>query len=86
MIRFQGKKSLAGTFQPGDGTRYEMVAVDEGYIISVVVMNDDFFDKVTFPKDNIEFYTTYRNKRTNPWTIKAAKKMMDMLLEEEVTE
>lgn len=47
-IRFYEHKSLAGHLEPGDATRYEMVAVQNFDSIEVIVMNDGFFDKITF--------------------------------------
>lgn len=83
MIRFQERKSLAGILQPGDGTRYEMVAVAEWNKISVIVLNDEFLDKIVFLDNEDEPYNTFRGEATNPWTIKAAIEMKDMLLEGE---
>lgn len=82
MIEFEERKSLAGTLQPGDGTRYEMVAVKEWDNISIIVMNEDFFDKIIFPYDDRdEPYYTFRGEKTNPWTIRAALNMRNRLLE-----
>jgi hypothetical protein len=74
--------SLAMVVEPGDLTRYEFVAVMKWDTIEVVVLNDGFFDKITFLKSTGEFYKSYRGNDTNPWTITAAKiarnKFMEM--------
>ena len=83
MDRFKPRRSLAGTLQPGDCTRrYEMVAVLFWDVVEVIVMNDGFFDKITFLLDGDTPYKTFREDGTNPWTIKAAKEMKDMLMKE----
>jgi tRNA U54 and U55 pseudouridine synthase Pus10 len=82
MERFRELKSLAGILQPGDATRYEMVAVVMPDHVAVVVMNDSFFNKIMFV--NGEYYTSSRGISTNPWTIKAAKEMFNMLINEEM--
>lgn len=79
--------SLAGVMEPGDGTRYEFVAVQKWDHIDVIVMNDGFFDKISFVPWKDEPYRTfreanqdaYRHTSTNSWTIKAAQKMRDLL-------
>jgi len=83
MIRFEKRESLAGVLQPGDATRYEMVAVKLWDTVEVIVQNDGFFDKIVFIDGDAEPYHTVRGEGTNPWTIKAAKEMRNMLLEEE---
>ena len=83
MDRFKVRKSLAGTLQPGDGTRYEIVAVKNFDTIDVVILNDAFFDKVTFLIGVDEHYNTFRGGKTNPWTIKAAEEMRDRLIKGE---
>lgn len=85
MERFKNLISLAGILQPGDGTRYEMAAINFGEVVEVIVINEGFFDRLTFLNygDRIgEFYRSFREEKTNPWTIKAAKEMFDMLMEE----
>ena len=77
MERFRERKSLSGTLQPGDGTRYEMVAVQMHDCVEVVVMNEGFFDRITFVGG--KFYHSHRGNKTNPWTIKAAKEMVDRI-------
>ncbi len=80
MERFKETKSLAGILQPGDGTRYEMVAVETFDTIEVIVCNDSFFDQIIFAKGQDEPYYTRRGLDvTNPWTIEAAKEMMNKL-------
>ena len=79
MERFKELRSIAGILQPGDGTRYEMVAVRTWDSIEVIVMNGGFFDKITFISGKEEPYLTYRNDKTNPWTIKAAKVMRNKI-------
>jgi hypothetical protein len=79
MERFKQTKSLAGILQPGDGTRYEMVAVETFDTIEVIVCNDSFFDQIVFSKDSSEPYFTRRGENTNPWTIKAALEMKNKL-------
>ena len=81
MERWKERKCIAGTLQPGDMTKYEMVAVKMWDTIEVVVLNDEFFDKITFI-DTGNFYHSFRGERTNPWTIKAAKEVMKKLIEE----
>ena len=49
-------------------------------VYEVVVLNDGFFDKLTFLKHNKEFYKSHRGKHTNPWTIKAAKLALNIVL------
>jgi hypothetical protein len=84
MQRFEQLKSLAGVLQPGDSTRYEMVVVERFGSIEVVVLNDDFFDRIIFlPNGEDKPYHTLRGSKTNPWTIKAAEEMKDMLLKGE---
>lgn len=83
MERFQLLKSLAGKLQPGDGTCYEMVAVQFWDSIEVAVLNEGFPDKLTFLNygDRVgEFYHSTRGEGTNLWTIKAAKEMVDRFL------
>jgi hypothetical protein len=80
MNRFQQRKSLAGTLQPGDATRYEMVAVEMYDTVEVAVLNDGFPDKITFIKKDLSFYRSVRKNGTNPWTIKAAKEIAEMLM------
>ena len=84
MERFNKLKSLAGELEPGDATRYEMVAVEMWDTVEVIVMNDGFFDKITFLKCGNrfgEFYHSFRGKYTNPHTIKAAEEMFVRLME-----
>jgi hypothetical protein len=84
MKYFEQKKSLAGVMQPGDGTRYEFVAVKLWDCVEVIVQNDAFFDKIVFIPSSDEPCTTFRNERTNPWTVKAAREMRDLLLNEDL--
>lgn len=84
---FTKRKCIAGALEPGDATRYEMVVVEMWDTYEVVVLNDGFFDKITFLKHNwidrnelYPFYHSHRGDSTNPWTIKAARKMIDLLL------
>ena len=82
---FKPRPSLAGALEPGDATHYEMVAVEMWDTIEVVVLNDEFFDKITFLKHGGVCVSTFHNKEglshTNPWTIKAARLMADALME-----
>jgi hypothetical protein len=83
---FKSRQSLAGALEPGDATHYEMVAVEMWDTIEVVVLNDEFFDKIVFTKSCMGHIQTFRNDHrelspTNPWTIKAARIMADALLE-----
>jgi hypothetical protein len=80
MGRFKEKKSLAGDLQPGDATCYHMVVVEEWDVYEVVVLNDGFFDKLTFLKRDRSFYHSHRGENTNPWTIKAAEEMLKRFL------
>lgn len=82
MKRFERRKSIAGVLQPGDGTRYEMVAVELRDCVEVIVQNDAFFDKIVFLAKEEVAYETFRGSATDPWTIKAAAEMRDMLLKE----
>ena len=78
--RFREIKSLAGFLEPGDATRYKMVAVSEFDCYSVAVLNSGFEDVIIFLKDSTgEAYRTVRGTATNPWTIKAAFEMVQML-------
>lgn len=74
------RKSVALALEPGDATHYEMVVVEMWDVYEVVVLNDGFFDKLTFLKHNKEFYKSHRGKHTNPWTIKAAKLALNIVL------
>ena len=76
--RFSKRPSFAGVLQPGDHTRYEMIVVDDWDTIDVVVLNDEFFDKITFLKRDKSFYHSFREQKTNPWTLKAAEEMMNL--------
>ena len=80
MERFVKHESLAGILQPGDGTRYEMVAVKGFHQVDVIVLNESFFDRITFYEDNEDHPVTLRGSKTNPWTIKAATEMKNRLL------
>lgn len=82
MKLFEKMESIAGILQPGDATRYEMVAVRSGECVEVVVLNDGFFDKITFVYGTDNPYQTFRGEKTNPWTIKAAIIMKDKLIKE----
>jgi hypothetical protein len=83
---FKPRQSLAGALEPGDATHYEMVAVEMWDTIEVVVLNDGFFDKITFLKSNRDCISTFRGEHTNPWTIKAARIVADALMEQMVAE
>jgi len=73
--RFRERKSLAGDLQPGDRTKYQMVAVEFWDYVEVVVMNEGFFDKITFlKKDGTMISTYWRREQTNPWTINGLRK------------
>jgi hypothetical protein len=76
--RFVKRASLAGALEPGDATHYEMVVVQMFDTIEVVVLNDGFFDKITFLIGSDEPYHTFREEYTNPWTIKAVVEMKKM--------
>lgn len=82
MERFRQIPAMAGILQPGDATRYEMVAVKTFDSIEVIVQNDDFFDKITFLPGSDEPYATFRGYKTNPWTIKAAVEFKNKFIEE----
>ena len=69
--------------EPGDSTHYEMVLVEQWDVYEVVVLNDDFFDKLTFLKHDCSFYCSHRSERTNPCTIIAAEQFLNMYLEKE---
>jgi hypothetical protein len=78
--RFSKRKSLAGILQPGDHTRYEMVAVEDFGCYHVAVFNSGFQDVITFLIDSTgEAYSTMRGSSTNPWTVKAAFEMVQRL-------
>lgn len=85
MSTLEERPSFAGALEPGDATHYEMVVVEMWDTYEVVVLNDGFFDRITFPKSDLSVYETHRqkwtDKETNPWTIEAAKIMLDMFLE-----
>ena len=77
---FEPLKSLAGYYEPGDMTRYELVAVERWDTIEVIVLNNAFFDKIIFLKDDaLSFYKSHRDGKTNLWTIKAAKNLAEEL-------
>ena len=75
------RRSLAGVLEPGDATRYEFVAVQMFDCVEVVILNDGFFDKITFINNYEEEPETFRGDKTNPWTIKAAKKILNIFME-----
>lgn len=79
-MRFKERKAFAGALEPGDATHYEMVVVEQFDTYEVVVLNDGFFDKIVFLKESKEFYHSFREDRTNPWTIKAAKEVLQRFL------
>jgi hypothetical protein len=77
---YHERPSLAAAVEPGDVTHYEFALVEMWDTYEIVVLNDDFFDKITFLK-NGQYYHSYRNDmnardenhgKTNPWTIRAA--------------
>jgi len=72
---------LAGYFEPGDLTRYQMVAVVIHGAVEVIVLNDGFFDKISFVLSSGKFCGSFLGDKTNPWTIKAAHKFMEIFLE-----
>jgi len=79
--RFANRDSFAGVLQPGDKTRYEMIVTDDWDTIDVVILNDGFFDKITFLKnEDRRCISTFRGDDTNPWTIRAAREMMERFL------
>ena len=80
MERFEPLKSMAGVLQPGDATRYEMVVIEQWDTYEVIVLNNDFFDKLIFLKNDLSYYTSMRGSETNPWTIKAAEEMLQRFL------
>ena len=78
---FEPLKSLAGYYEPGDMTRYELVAVERWALVVVVVLNEAFFDRIIFLKDDaLTFYRSFRGIGTNPWTIKAARDLAEELM------
>ena len=79
--RINKRPSFALALEPGDMTHYEMVVVEMWDVYEVVVLNDGFFDKLTFLKNTKEFYHSHKGDSTNPWTIKAAKIAIDLFLE-----
>lgn len=81
MERWRERKCIAGVLQPGDSTKYEMVAVDMFDSIEVIVLNEGFFDKMVFLKEDGRFYYSLRGDKTNPWTIKAAKEVAHKLID-----
>jgi hypothetical protein len=83
-MNFTPRRSMAGALEPGDATHYEFVVVEMWDTYEVVVLNDGFFDKITFLKNlSRDFYHSHREKDTNPWTIKAAKKFLEIYLRRE---
>ena len=89
---FNKRISLAGSLEPGDATHYDhdmsdilkyfkFVLVELWDVCEIVVLNDSFFDKLTFLKCDNSFYHSYRGDKTNPWTIKAANKFLNLHLE-----
>ena len=75
------RRSLAGVLEPGDATRYEFVAVQMWDYVEVVILNDGFFDTITFINNYEEEPVTFRRDKTNPWTIEAAKKILNIFME-----
>ncbi len=74
---------MAGELQPGDHTKYAMVVVEKWDCYDVVVLNNDFFDRLIFLKKSLSspvFYVSERGEKTNPWTIKAAQEMIQRFL------
>jgi hypothetical protein len=80
MKRFKQIPSLAGILQPGDGTRYGMMVTEHDGAIEVIVLNEDFPDRITFLSCDGSFYRSACGDKTNPWTIKAAEEMMNRFL------
>lgn len=84
VVNFEERKSLAGFLEPGDATRYEMVAVRKRRMVVIIVMNEGFFDRILFVDGQDEPVDTMRERidgrQTNPWTVKAAKIMRDKLM------
>ena len=82
-MSFEPRYSFAGALEPGDATHYEFVVVEMWDVYEVVVLNDGFFDKLTFLKHGNSFYKSHRGEQTNPWTIKAATQFLNMYLQED---
>jgi hypothetical protein len=80
MERFQSLPCLAGILQPGDRTRYVMAVVERWDCYEVAVLNDCWVDKLIFLKVDQSYYKSERGELTNPWTIKAAKEMVERYL------
>lgn len=81
MEPFKELPCLAGYLQPGDATKYIMAVVEEWDVYSVAVLNDCWVDKIMFLKSDGSFYRSERGVATNPWTIKAAAKMVELFKE-----
>ena len=87
-MQLKKRRSLAIALEPGDATHYEMVVVEMWDTYEVIVLNDGFFDRICFLKRDIsEPYETHRKKwdgkETNPWTIRAAKILLNLFIKEE---
>jgi hypothetical protein len=80
MERFVERKCLAGILQPGDATRYCISIVEDWDCYHAVILNEDFFDKLIFLKTDLSYYSSMRDEKTNPWTIKAAEEMLRRFL------
>jgi|GEM_PF-1875426 len=80
MDRFRELKCLAGYLEPGDKTCYIMTVIETIGTYEVAVLNDCWVDKIVFLKLTGELYSTERGYKTNPWTIKAAKEMVERFL------
>lgn len=83
------RPAVAVAIEPGDATHYEMVIVETWDTYEVVILNDSFFDKITFLKsDPTEPYKLCRkewlDKETNTWTIRAAKILLKAYIERSI--
>lgn len=92
-MQMKQRRSLAIALEPGDATHYEMVVVEMQDTYEVIVLNDGFFDRICFLKKGLfaegkvaEPYETHRRKwdgkETNPWTIRAAKILLNLFIKE----
>lgn len=86
MMIIKHRKSFAGALEPGDMTHYEFVIVEQWDVYEVVVLNDGFFDKLTFLGHDLSFYRSHRGEQTNPWTIKAGERFLHLYLEQKEAE
>ena len=73
------KKSAQGyIYQPGDGTKYFAVVTGVMGYAQVAIMNESFSDVITINADGRWQSTRGQGEDgTNPWTVKAARELIE---------